>query len=325
MTSTENPWLDIPIAPPGSLSKIKVSADLPQRVFWIRDDQGYCGLLVEIDRAISKAILEKARINIRDMSTDVIEIPEDNIRALTIKLEEAQNSDVFLKLCLDLIEHIHRCSAGEDIFHAVCARLKKWQSLLSGRKKQLLSARETQGLYAELFFIAENWLDNTDHQRLLINGWKGPEQVQHDFVLNDMAVEIKSIAGNQRGKVRISSEDQLHSHLGRLYLRIYFLSETQQDNGGESLNDIVKRIGEQITDSETKSAFETKLGVARYIDIPDYDLPLFIVNDSKTYIVSQEFPKITPQTIPDSVEAVSYDLVLAGIEIFRTEENIWEN
>lgn len=321
MTSTDNPWSDIPKAAPGSFSRIKVSADCLHRVFWIRDDEGYCGLLIEIDRSISKEVLKKARINIRDMITDVVEVPEENIRALTIKLLETQNRDVFLKLCLDLIEHVQRYRDGDDIFHAVCTRLKKWQSLLSGKIKQLLSAQEVQGLYTELFFIAEN-MDNPDHQCLLINGWEGPERGQHDFVLNDTAVEIKSVAGNQRGKIRISSEDQLYTHLDKLFLRIYFLSEIHGNMDGESLNGIVTRINEKIIDPEVKSEFEIKLGIARYIDIPDYDLPLIKVKNSRTYIVKEGFPRIIPQTLPESIEAVSYDLVLAGIDSHRTDENI---
>lgn len=323
--SNNNPWSEIPTASSGALSKLRAGFDSVHSIYWFRDDRGHCGLLVEIDSAISKHVLNKARINIRDIQTDVVEIQEEHFRALTIKLEEPQNRDVFLKLCVDLIEWINRCHENDDVFHAVCARLKKWQSLLSGKSKKLLNTREMQGLYAELHFISE-CLNQSDkkNQFDIVKGWEGPEDGQHDFVLNDFAVEIKSVAGNQRRKVRISSEDQLYTHLSELFLRIYFLSETNDDDAGESLNDIVERINNILEDNETKELFDTKLTLARYIDLPEYDYPKFKLKDTRTYSVGEGFPRIIPDAVPEAVEAVSYDLVLAGIEQFRTDEDILE-
>ncbi len=246
---------------------------------------------------------------------DVIEVAEEGIRALIIKLEDTQNQDVFLKLCLDLIEHVKASEQNQNTFHVICRRLKKWQSLLSGKARNLLSANEVQGLYAELYFLAEMLESDRSRESILIYGWKGPEKNQHDFILSDIAVEIKSIAGDQRGKVRITSEDQLDTHLGRLYLRVYFLSEVQQ--GGESLNAITRRIINQLTHRENRELLELKLESARYIDIPDYDLPMFRVKDCRTYLVLDDFPRITRKTLPEGIEAVAYDLVLAGIDRFR--------
>jgi hypothetical protein len=322
---SNNPWSEIPIASQGQISRLRVNASAAHTLFWFRDDAGRLGLLVAIHHDTSSSALNKAKINIRDISTDVIEVAEEGIKALTIRLEENQNRDVFLKLCLDLVERVNTCDQDEDIFLAVCGRLKKWQSLLSGRGRSLLSANEIQGLYAELYFIAEMLEKHANQEELIIRGWEGPEKIQHDFVLDDIAVEIKSIAGNQRGKVRISSEDQLDTHLGQLYLRVYFLSEIHEDGkGAESLNSIVKRISSMIQNQENKVLFETKLEVARYIDIPDYDTPLFRIKDCRTYLATDEFPRITRKMLPEGLEAVSYDLVLASIEKYRTKTEIME-
>jgi len=328
MTSGNNPWSDIPVASQGVISKLRVSPDCVHSIYWFRDDQGLFGLLVEIDNSISGHILNKARINIRGIQIDAVEVQDQHFRALTIKLEEQQNRDVFLKLCMDLIECVNRCHKHEDVFHAVCARLKKWQSLLSGKSKSLLTSREIQGLYAELCFVSA-CLDYKSFIKPygkidIIRGWEGPEDGQHDFVLGDHAVEIKSIAGNQRNKVRISSEDQLYTHLGALFLRIYYLSEANEIEAGESLNEIVERITRTIEDHEVRALFETKLALARYIDISDYDYPKFNIKDIRTYAVENNFPRITPDAVPDAVEAVAYDLVLAGVEQFRTEKDILE-
>ena len=326
--NNNNPWSNIPTASLGNLSKIKNDPNLKNIVYWFRDDRGHCGLLVEIDNTISKHVLKKARMNIRDIQTDVIDIQDENLRALTIKLEEPQNRDVFLKLCFDLIEHVNLCGENDDVFYAICARLKKWQSLLSGKSKNLLNTREMQGLYAELHFIFERLnLKNrvsSSYQYDLIKSWEGPAGGQHDFVLNDLAVEIKSISGDQRSKVRIYSEDQLYNHLNELFLRIYFLSSSYNDDTGESLNEIVERISNVILDNEARELFETKLTLARYLDLKDYDYPKFKLKDIRTYCVEEEFPRITPKIIPEAIEAVSYDLLLPGIERYRIDENMME-
>ena len=318
MSSNYNPWADIPLAVKGQFTRRRVNTEADFALFWFRDDAGHPGLLIEISRLISQASLQEARINIRDILIDVIEVTEEGIRALIIQLEDTQNQDVFLKLCLDLIEHVKASDHNQNTFHVMCRRLKKWQSLLSGKARNLLSSNEIQGLYAELYFLAEMLESDRSRESTLIHGWKGPEKTQHDFIMNDMAIEIKSVAGDQRGKVRITSEDQLDTHLGRLYLRVYFLSKAQ--HGGESLNTITRRIINQLTDRENRDLFELKLEIARYIDIPDYDLPMFRVKDARTYLISDDFPRITRKILPEGIEAVTYDLILAGIDRFRISE-----
>lgn len=315
MTSKYNPWADIPFAHSGQLSRRRVDLEAEFALFWFRDEIGRPGLLIEISRNISLSLLKEVKVNIRDIWVDVIEVPQEGIRAVVIKLEDVQNQDVFLKLCLDLIEHVKVGEQDQNTFQVICRRLKKWQSLLSGKSRHLLSASEVQGLYAELYFMSEMLEKDSSRESIMIQGWKGPEKTQHDFILNDLAVEIKSVAGDQRGKIRITSEDQLDTHLNTLYLRVYFLSEMR--DGGESLNSITKRITNNLVSRENRELFEQKLETARYIDIPDYDQPLFSVKDTRTFLVADDFPRITRAFLPQGIETVNYDLILASIERFR--------
>lgn len=319
MIQNNNPWSDIPTASSGKYSRRRVSDETAHPIFWFRDDTSRPGLLIEISQNISRASLSQAKINLRDISVDVRDIPDDSIRALIIRLEDSQKRDVFLKLCLDLIERVATIATDENVFLAICKRLKKWQSLLSGKSGKLLSIHERYGLFAELYFLAEMLEKYGTRESILIRGWEGPDQTQQDFILYDAAVEIKSVGGNQRGKVRISSEDQLDTHLNRLYLRVYFLSEMQDIDTAESLNSIVRRIENLLTERENRELFEEKLEAVGYIDIPDYGVPLLRVTDCRTYLASENFPRITRKTLPEGVEAVAYNLVLARIENFRTE------
>lgn len=322
MTSSDNPWSNIPTAREGQFARRRVDANTNYALFWFRDEYSHPGLLIEISPTISVASLKQAKINIRDISVDVLDILDQGIRALTVKLKDSHNLDVFLKLCLDLIDRVTQSDNSEATFFMICRRLKQWQSLFSGKSNGLLSAKEIRGLFAELCFIAEILEKDSSLETAVINGWTGPEKTQHDFVLNDTAIEVKSIAGNERGKVRISSEDQLYTHLDELYLQVYLLAEIRDQTDGESLNGIVESIGRRLKDSANKNLFELKLHAARYIDIPEYDTPRFRVKDCMVYQVTEDFPRITRQVLQDGIESVSYDLILTSIDKFRAKTAI---
>lgn len=320
----KDPWRDIPIASVGNFSRRRVNDEVSHNLFWFRDDRNRVGFLAEIPEKLTSKELEKAKINIRDIFVDVIEVSKENLKVLIIRLEEDANRDVFLKLCFDLIDRVMSSNKSDPIFQTIYQRLKKWQALLSESGKNILSLQERQGLYAELYFMTEILQKDSKYESLLIKGWEGPEKGQQDFILENSAIEIKSIAGNQRGKIKISSEDQLETHLDNLFLRVYFLSEDQNKDRAESLNDIVSRISLLLTNKKNKELFEIKLESAGYIDISEYDSPLFHINSRSTYLVTEGFPRITRKIVPLGIESVSYDLILACIEKYKTTSEIME-
>lgn len=317
-----DPWLSIPQAQTGQLNRLKVQIAGNTNLYWYRDDSAHPGLLISISRDIPSYVLKEAEMNIRDITVDVRDLAGEVDRALVVQLEDETKQDVFLKLCLDLIDRIDREHNSEDAFRHLCRRLKTWQALLSGKRTNLLSKTEVQGLYAELSFLAEQLESTPENERLIVDAWQGPEGIHQDFILDDVAVEVKSVSGNQRGKIRISSEDQLDSHLSNLYLRVYFLAEFHAGNDGESLNAIVQRIRQCLTYNDSRDQFEQKLQSARYIDIPEYDRPGFFVNNCQTFHITNDFPRITRSNLSSSIIAVAYDIVLAGIQNFTVDNDL---
>lgn len=320
MTHNENPWANIQPASQGTYSRLRVNLESSYTLFWFRDDANKPGLLIEISQYITVTELKKAKINIRDIMVNVIGLPDEGIRALVIQLEDQSNMDIFSKLCFDLVERITVSESSEANFYITCRRLKRWQALFSGQSSSLLSSNEIQGLYAELCFIAEKLSSYPELEDALIHGWEGTQLNQHDFIIGHTVVEIKSITGRDRAKVRISSEDQLHTHLDYLFLRIYLLTRSDDGKSGENLNQIIQRVNSLIMSAENRNLFEKKLRSARYIDIPDYNLPLFEVNDISNYQVTEYFPKIVRANLAEGIEHVSYDLVLARINQFKVAD-----
>jgi len=317
MTQKINPWRDIPAAPAGRFSKRRVGSVISHNIFWICDEKERVGLFLELGKTIPRTMLANAKINIRDIDITVLDIEEEKVRIFAVILDDHQKREVFAKLCYDLIDNVTKCETDEDAFLAVCKRLKQWQSLLSSRRDGLLSRSEVQGLFSELCFIK----DMSDALPILlpriIKGWEGPDRLQHDFVIGDKAIEIKSLSGKDKQKVQISSEEQLQSHLDDFFLCIYLIAETSSEESGTSLNRLVAEIKDYLDDTEIREIFEHKLNIAGYLDISDYDMPYFSVTGRYEYRVKPDFPRIVPGMLPHGIDGVKYFVSLAAIEPFK--------
>lgn len=322
MIKTNYPWDSIQTSIKGNYNKLRVQGIVNIALFWLRDDKGRPGLLIEISKNISISSLREAKVNIRDLSIDVVDFPQENLRAIVLILENTQNQDVFKSLCFDLIEQVSLKNKDYEAFQLVCHRLKKWQAFLAGRTRYLLSREEIQGLYSELFFIADRLEKDGAIEDSIIVGWMGPESSQQDFILNDVAIEIKSIQASDREVIHISSEHQLKTYLNYLYLVVYFLNIDNSSSStlGESLNDIVKRILSLINCKELKETFEEKLSLAGYMPIEEYNFPKFLVKETRYYLVNEQFPRIISDHLPIGIKQVSYDLELGSITRFRISE-----
>jgi hypothetical protein len=319
MTASSYPWEQLHISSKGNYNKLRVQGTTHLSLFWLRDDKGKPGLLIEISQKISVNSLTEAKINIRDLSIDVVDFPSDNLRAIVIILENIQNQDIFNSLCLDLVDHVSSQNKDYETFQLVCSRLKKWQAFLAGRTRHTLSLEEIQGLYAELSFIAGKLDKDLASESFIIDSWMGPDSAQQDFILNNTAVEIKSVKGSDRDRIRISSEHQLTTFLDQLYLVVYFLSinHAQDSQIGENLNEIVKRILNQIVTNKVKDLFEEKLAAAGYIHLAEYNSPRFQIKAVEYYRVIDQFPRITQDSLPVGIKQVSYDIELSSIARFR--------
>lgn len=322
MTDSNYPWESLQTAIRGNYNRLRVQGTSNLVLFWLRNDKGQPGLLIEISKNISINSLREAKVNIRDLFIDVLDFPSEDLRAIVIILENSQNQDVFKSLCVDIIEHVSSKNKDYEAFQLVCSRLKKWQAFLASRGRLLLSSEEIQGLYSELFFIAGRLEKDSSLEDIIVNGWMGPDNVQQDFIFNDTAVEIKSVQGSDRETIHISSEYQLKTYLDHLYLVVYFLTINSSSNllFGESLNDIVTRVITLITDYKLKEAFEEKLALAGYMPIEEYDLPKFHVKETQYYEVSEQFPRLISDHLPTGIKQVSYDLELSSIAGFRIAE-----
>lgn len=308
---SNNPWAGIE-KPVSNFSVIRVDSEHPQDFFWGKDTQGAFLLLLKIDEQ-NLELMEDKSIDLKGVSTDIRFNQSTGEHFFILCLQNKEDADIFHRLCIDLIERTKDAKDQKAALDIIHTRLKRWRSFLSRQTKHLLTAQEVQGLYAELEFLYI-CLSKRDEQRVVLEGWQGPLGGPHDYVLGDFAVEVKSISGSQKNVVRISSENQLVTHLERLYLHVFSLAEFHDCKRGLSLNQMVDKVRNEIRDMDNKDLFDTRLYETGYMELKDYDVPCYSVTNQRTFEVLDGFPRITPDALSDGLTNVSYDLDLNSLE-----------
>jgi len=317
MTSSEgNPWGDIDKPQEGFKFK-RVDPGHPHEYFWAKDSEGSYLLLLELTKELTE-FLEKKLIDLQGVKTDITWHPSTAQYFFSLKLQNKEDADIFYRLCFDLIDRTADIPALKVALEIINNRLKRWKAFLRGKKKHLLTVQEVRGLFAELVLLQDR-LAGAENQLTVIEGWQGPLGEPQDFVFGDFAVEVKSITGTQKDKVKISSEHQLSSHLDKLYLLVTYLAEFHDCKKGHSLNHQVEIVRDAIKDPDHIDVFESRLFETGYLELKDYDSPCFSVTRCENYQVKDAFPRIVPEDLTEGVSGVTYDLDLKTLENYACE------
>ena len=318
--TTNLPWRMInTVSGDSKLRLLRIDPDHSLDFYWGKDTNGKFLLVLHLKSAMQR-ILKEPAFRLAGITGDFRK-SDDPGHMLVLTLQEASQADIFHRLCLDLVESSR--NSGDEVLAAdvIMTRLKRWQAFLSRKNRGLLRPHEVQGIFAEVSFLAEMVAEQGFPFETAINAWVGPKEAPQDFILGQYAVEVKSICGSNRNTVRISSENQLVSHVESLFLRVFYLTEDVTGSVGESLNGLVRRLKTEWQPSEPAAvlAFEDILQAAGYMELPEYDLPRYHVIRTSTYLVSDDFPKIEPSGLKPGVKNVAYDIELSLLKNFESE------
>lgn len=280
-------------------------------------------------RCIALRLQSESTINyssysdLKDIHLELIPDEKDNSRHyLLILLSNQQHKDVFSTLCEDLINGISNITGDDKIVRELLNRLEKWKSLFDKAALQGLSPEEQLGLFGELYFLRK-WINQTSDLQKCIQAWIGPERSLRDFQLNDWAIEVKTTHGNNHQKVHISSERQLDT-TNLTTLLLYHLSLETQQQGGESLNELVNSIIELLNSQiAVQSQFRTKLLQGGYFIHHStlYDNAGYYIRQESFYEVRDRFPRIEEGDVRSGVGEVKYSIVLSNYSEYIIEES----
>lgn len=238
--------------------------------------------------------------------------------ALSLKLIREEQEDVYIRLCLDLIESSRICNNDSAGINFVLNRYNQWAKLMENKNSYLLTASQQKGLLGELQFL-EGKINEKRGLQEIVSSWMGPEGADQDFVFSEKWYEIKSIAVSSHS-VSISSLEQLDAPLpGELIVNLVD-STSPEDPNGITLRRKVMDIKEALaSDINAQNLFEKKLLKVGYIDIPEYDKISYRCVAIKKFNVDNKFPRITRQEIPSEIESLEYKISIPAIKSWEID------
>ncbi len=316
-----NPWEKIS-RPESSatFNRIMVSDVLLKNLYWSKDSAGQCCLMVFFPNNY-KNYIKKDHLDVGGMDIDYLSTEISNYKTyLVIKLNDPDDLDIFYSFCISLVKKISGIDDYEKQIIITLNHLLRWKNFMATSKDKSLSANQIQGLFCELTFL-EELLHNTKLSSIAIDSWVGTDKppAPQDFIFHNTAIDIKSILGDERKRVRISSEDQLDADKKNLFLKIYSISKADRDYG-QTLNEMVDRIYNLLNNDTQIDTFDKKLSTANYVRKARYDEDFFIINNEseKNYSVKDGFPCLKKSELsPIGIEKVSYSIRLESIRDFE--------
>lgn len=304
VTMMNNPWLKL-----DRLNRIRVKESLTYDVFWIVDALNQYGLMIQCDKDF---IQPK-----RELKLNGIQIQLDNSSTpnkLILLLKETKDWEIFLLLCNDLISIMKE--NDKDIIINVMKRLERWQKLLQKTTLRVLSKEEQMGLYSELKVLRDYIIPKYGYVDG-VHSWVGGLGDKQDFLLKDLAIEVKSFRITSGNSVWISSKEQLNSEKDPLYLFACALNEA---DSGETIADLVQSIAEQIKMENLLSEFLEKVEQYGYIpELQQSSLSKFIFEQVNSYEVREEFPKIPLNHVSPWINSMKYSIDLSGCSQFKVK------
>lgn len=291
-------------------------------LFWAKDTEGHCLFVIELEGDHTEQF-RKNNTSVNGIRVDLRMLDASRGQGLVLTLEQHVDKDLFFGLCETLVQSLGETKDSAAALAVALAHLKRWKAFLAGKKTRMLSTEEIRGLFGELQFLRMLYQGPLD-QTAAVDAWCGPDRIHQDFIFGDIAVETKALSGRERSAVRISSEDQLETLCDNLFLTVFRLSDMPESDQALSLNEAVRRIEGELSDSDVLEAFGEKLGAYGYVEMREYDKPRFIVTAQQTYRVEDDFPRLIRSALPDGIARLSYDIELEKIAPFECEtEDIW--
>ena len=237
---------------------------------------------------------------------------EDGKLTLIFSLVDDDLKDIFYKFCEDIIEST-RLSRRENSFTPAIDRWNTWIQFFS-KSALPLSENEVLGLIGEIYFLQNEMIKKYGHD-LALESYIGTDLAHKDFEVQNTWYEIKSIHNGVRA-VKISSIEQLDSVIEGKLIIITFDQGTPSYEGNITLNRLISVFRDTL-DRKWQLLFDQKMRKARYIEDERYDDYNHIFVSLDSYGVSEDFPKLTKQGLPQGVTKASYEIDISAIQRFK--------
>jgi hypothetical protein len=288
-----------------------------QLIAGIREPDDRIALLLEAP--ITAAPRSTLRLRADGVSLADQRRPDEGVYRLAITLENEGLRDVFEVLAADIVDFVRSAPTAIAAISEAAKRLETWQACLRSRK-QVLSREEQIGLMGELTML--RMLAAEIGYRLAVECWEGPLDGIHDFSRLGIALEVKTELGGSK-LLHVSHLAQLEA-IG-LQALVIARVRFREGSDGKSISDAVREIRDEISQTEAAAApiFDEKILRVGYLDVDkdSYEALRFVPVDAHGIVVRDDFPRLTPLSVPPGIVDGSYAIDERQVANFRVNSD----
>lgn len=245
-----------------------------------------------------------------------------NERCLCIILNDIYFKDLFDDLILSIYSKINQVLDPIDYSELFTKHFFKWSAFFEKKKLDGLTREQVKGMIGELFFLKNQLLELSTNVDDVISSWRGPYDEGHDFVGEFADFEIKTIE-NTKNNVRISSEFQLESEMGKALFLVVISVVSDFENGlslKSLINDIKSIILSELGDNSIFINAISQKGLI-FNDLEQYEIYKYTPIFETSYDCNQiNFPKLISSNTPEEINEINYSIRLNLIEEFITNK-----
>jgi len=232
--------------------------------------------------------------------------------------EDFDNNKIFKELISRIIDDQKEVQNEIEAFDAFLNTLNSFDTFFKN-KRMHLSKIAQQGLYAELYFLKNHIIPNSNIISYAINNWRGPDKAHQDFSFEKGNIEVKSTMQKDPINLSITNEKQLdprplESINNKLFLYVLCMDDISPKEN--TLPFIVQEIYHLLDEhnSADRNSFTMRLNSAGYFDIHKefYNDNGYFVKKELFYNISSKiyFPSILD--LPNGVGDIRYTIDLSA-------------
>ena len=250
----------------------------------------------------------------RMIRTDIVEEPADETVWFRVTVEAKGIEYEAYSLLQAVTDQLQQ---GDDLERALHVALDAFRGLLARAPR--LSEDQEIGLFGELVAL-DRLIDGVGETKALA-AWLGPRAEEHDFVLGEADVEVKTTRSERRIHV-IHGLGQLTPTPGRpLHLMSVQVTGAGAAGNGETLPELIERIRRRLRSGRTD--FDDRLTDCGWEDAQAdrlYTTRLLVRSEPRFYTVDEDFPAITSAglsrivTRPELVRSIDYRIDVTDLE-----------
>jgi hypothetical protein len=231
--------------------------------------------------------------------------------------------DVFRHFMEDIVPRLLAESSPESALRAFLTRVSLWQRFFVHGHDAHLSEESRVGLFGELLLLRDVLIPAAG-QSAAVDGWKGPEGMPQDFVVDSGALEVKCTRAKAGERIPVSNELQLDER-PFAHLILAHVLVTQGGAGSFSLTDMVESVRGLLA-GPALLAFNDRLITAGYLDAHGdfYRESRFSVREVNFYEVRDDFPRLRADDVPQGVAEISYKIDVSAVQPFKVDKSVVE-